>query len=568
MIIITGATGFLGSSFIPHLAKENPNEIVCLIPNSKTVRMAGREISESKIMQEFNKLGAKILNYPSYGSVDDYKEAFSAIDKITTVVYMAANNNQKDIYDNLYRDNVKVIELFMSSLGERLRDTRFIFTSSIMAKNCKDMLDNGINIEILKKIAPYGLSKLMAEQIIIEYSKKFGFKPVIFRLASIYGKDSATGFMKSIDKLARISRIIPIPRFPGRIGIISVDALALLLTRVTLSKKDYEDIYYYADDGLSLTVGDMISNYGKNNDFKTRQFKVPKFASKAISSLSLKCVKSGIAPALSLMALFEDNYMTHDTRIWNIEKIMPKEFKNMKPIEIESDAKQKGLRVAIIGANGMIGSRLIKPLLSKGFCVRCGIHKNNKIQHVGENIEFMQCNIQSENSIESFVHRQDVVIHAGGLIPTHKKNKKEEYYKINVEGTSKVVNACINSGVKKFIFFGTQAAFASAKGKYGKSKYEAEKIVECSKLNWTILKPGQVVYKEGFITKVSTKIMRNARFVPVPLGAPKNLELIDIDVLCNAVVKISHEQTDKFSNRIIYFGCSERVSIEQVLIQR
>ena len=571
-IIVTGATGFLGSVLMPKIAADvstrlSPLKVVCMVPNSETVRMAGGKISENSLLEQYTNIGISILKYPAHGKVDDYKTAFSDLSGIKTIVYMAANNNQNAKYEELYEDNVNVLKTFIESLENKLQNVRFIFTSSVMAKACKSMMDSGFSIEVLKKTNPYGLSKLMAEKIIIDHSKKFSFKPIILRLASLYGKTASTGFMVSVGSLAKISKTIPIPDFPGKIGILEVDDAALIISKLALSENVHEDIYC-VDNCHSKTMGEMIKAYGISNGFKTKQFNVPSSAATIVGSLLSAGVKLGIPQALKTTALFNDIFVASDTRIWNTEKITPKEFSEGSNVQLgdeKSPTKSNGLKIAVTGATGHIGQRLVKELLKKGFTVRCGVYKNNTISYTNKNMELMECNVKDASSVEYFVRNQDIIIHAAALTTNRGKNKKSEYYNINVDGTRNIVNECLKAGIKKFIFFSSQAAHESATGNYGKSKYLAEKLVEESKLNWTILKPGQVVSEQGLVPKLLSSIKNGAAFVPVPVDTPKNLELLDIKLLAEEVADIANGDMEKFDHKFIYLGCRERVDIEQII---
>src|ERR1700720_1172108 len=74
MILVTGATGFLGSCLIPHLAKKmDPSEIMCLVPNQKTVRMAGGRIPEDRLIEQYRAIGVRIRFYPARGTVQEYR---------------------------------------------------------------------------------------------------------------------------------------------------------------------------------------------------------------------------------------------------------------------------------------------------------------------------------------------------------------------------------------------------------------------------------------------------------------------------------------------------------------
>lgn len=563
MIIVTGATGFLGSVFIPQLAKKSASKVLCMVPDSETVRMAGKNISENNLMEQYTQLGVGILRYPAHGGIDDYKKAFSELGKISTVVYMAANNNQNANYSELYKDNVEVLRLFIESLGERLDGAQLIFTSSVMAKACNDMLGSGFSTESLQKTSPYGLSKLMAEKTIVEYSKRFNFKPLILRLASLYGKNASTGFMFSVGRLAGISKKIPIPYFSGKMGVLNADDLAMLLTNIVESKRNYEDEYYYVDDCHPAATGELIKHYGLKRGFETKQVTLPKYAVRTVSKAASIGAKFGFAAALKLLSLYKDIFVAHDTRIWNITGLRPEAFLGGTDEKSKTHVQENGVRVAITGATGLIGQKLVRGLSDKGFIVRCGVHSNGSMP-IGRNVDLMECDVSSAASVTSFVRGQDIVIHAAALTPARGKYTASEYNKVNVDGTSNVIDGCLKSGVKKLVFFSSEAAHSSAKGNYGKTKYAAEKKVIDSDLNWIVLKPGQVVGEKGYIPKLATKLKDGAPFLPVPENSPKNLELVGIKSLIDSVVKIVSDETRMYNRKVIYMGCTERVNVEQV----
>ncbi len=553
MIIVTGSTGFLGSLLIPKIVKKN--KVLCLIPDSGAIRMAGKGIPEEKLIENYEGLGVKTMNYPAHGNVNDYRKALTDIHSPLAVVYMAANNNQGATYEVLHKDNVEVLSSFMEALGNKLKGVNFIFTSSVMAKACSTMLDSGFSFNTLKKIAPYGLSKLMAEKKISEYSKKYGFKPVILRLGSLYGKTSSMGLMISVKGMANLAKKIPIPSTPGKLGIIEASDVASVIADIV--DKDLDDTIYYVDDKHPLSMGELVHNYGKNNGFKTKQFEVPKFLINIGSKLEVIGAKAGIAPALKILALLDDVYVDYDTRIWNITNINPERFEKGKTSIPKEQHHKNNIKVAITGATGMIGSRLVKRLWEKGFTVRCGIHDSRNISKIPEGIEYMRCDLADP---ASFVKGQDIVIHAAALTAS-RKYKKSEYQKININGTANLAKAC--EGVKRFVFFGSEAAHASAKGIYGRSKYLAEQQVKKQKINWTILKPGQVISREAFISKLATKIKKGAFVVPIPANTPKNLELIDIDSLVEHITDIIVDK--RFEHKVVYLGSKKRVNIEEVI---
>jgi len=80
----------------------------------------------------------------------------------------------------------------------------------------------------------------------------------------------------------------------------------------------------------------------------------------------------------------------------------------------------------------------------------------------------------------------DVFIHLSALVHKNEKNfKYDDYHDSNVKLTQKLINSCIHSNVKHFIFFSSMAVYGSRKvitkdsltgpdTMYGQSKLEAE----------------------------------------------------------------------------------------------
>ena len=98
----------------------------------------------------------------------------------------------------------------------------------------------------------------------------------------------------------------------------------------------------------------------------------------------------------------------------------------------------------------------------------------------------------------------DVFIHLSALVhKNEKKFKYEDYHDSNVKLTQKLMNSCIHSNVKHFIFFSSMAVYGSRKvitkdsltapnTKYGQSKLEAEKYllsVNIKNIKISIIRP-------------------------------------------------------------------------------
>jgi nucleoside-diphosphate-sugar epimerase len=168
------------------------------------------------------------------------------------------------------------------------------------------------------------------------------------------------------------------------------------------------------------------------------------------------------------------------------------------------------IKIAVTGANGFVGSRLVSKLRNNGYDVSCLVRTGANIDLLDseDKIEYIDYNNTEE--LSRITLDCDVIIHNAGI--TRAKNWMQ-YQQVNVGLTAnllKLVNK--NSKVKQFIFTSSQAASGPADDQsspkhesdkntpvtmYGKSKLMAERIIRknCRK-PFTIIRPVSV-YGEG-----------------------------------------------------------------------
>jgi len=164
-------------------------------------------------------------------------------------------------------------------------------------------------------------------------------------------------------------------------------------------------------------------------------------------------------------------------------------------------------RILVTGAAGLVGQELLKQLLEEGSKVKA-IYHNKPLLLSHEDLEKVQCDILDVTRLDEVMIGITQVYHCAAIVSF---DPKEKYHllKINVEGTSNVVNACINAGVKKLVHVSSVAALGKAtdtklisenenwtessrNSVYGKSKYLAELEVwrgQAEGLNTVIVNP-------------------------------------------------------------------------------
>ena len=144
--------------------------------------------------------------------------------------------------------------------------------------------------------------------------------------------------------------------------------------------------------------------------------------------------------------------------------------------------------IFITGATGLLGSHLIKELLKHNVNIQA-LYRT-EIPFSDSKIEWIKGDIFDTVLLEEVLNDVDEVYHCAAKVSFNPKNKKE-LFKTNIEGTANVVNACINTDVKKLLHVSSVAAMGrlregaiinesmqwSEEGNnsiYGESKYLAE----------------------------------------------------------------------------------------------
>ena len=151
--------------------------------------------------------------------------------------------------------------------------------------------------------------------------------------------------------------------------------------------------------------------------------------------------------------------------------------------------QNKNIRTLVTGAAGLVGNELVKQLLDKGFSVKA-IYNSTPLSLSHPDLEIVQCDILDVVRLEEVMQDITQVYHCAAIVSFDPKDKYR-LLKINVEGTTNVVNACINAGVKKLVYVSSVAALGrirngqtvteemnwtpeTSNSIYGKSKYLAE----------------------------------------------------------------------------------------------
>lgn len=112
------------------------------------------------------------------------------------------------------------------------------------------------------------------------------------------------------------------------------------------------------------------------------------------------------------------------------------------------------MKVLVTGATGFLGGKTIELILKEGHEAVALVRSTSNIEGLPKNIEVREADFFDEASLESAVQDIDAVIHFAAYFDFYPRDEKL-MFKVNVEGTKNLMNACIGTQVQRFIYCST-----------------------------------------------------------------------------------------------------------------
>ncbi|MBI2106964.1 NAD-dependent epimerase/dehydratase family protein [Candidatus Woesearchaeota archaeon] len=184
--------------------------------------------------------------------------------------------------------------------------------------------------------------------------------------------------------------------------------------------------------------------------------------------------------------------------------------------------------IAITGATGFLGRHLVEKLRNKN--IKCLVRKED---HGFKNVKTIKGDINDKKSLDNFTKGAEIIIHLAAVID-HKD--KEEYKKVNTEGTKNLIKACKKNKVKRIIFVSSMASTKTHLDDYGKSKSEAEKLLLNSGLDVTILRPSFIYGKDSNSMKKLLEFLHKFKVIPIVGDGEYKFRPVHVDDVVNSIV--------------------------------
>jgi len=214
----------------------------------------------------------------------------------------------------------------------------------------------------------------------------------------------------------------------------------------------------------------------------------------------------------------------------------------------------KSLKIVVTGASGFIAKNLRK-YLSEQNIELISISRNN-FKNFKNEIKIISENYEEKNILKK-IKNSDVLIHLVGI---GKQSVSSDYDMINTDLTKHVVNLSKKARIKKIIFLSGLGVSSNTALGYFISKYNAEKQIIDSGLDFTIFRPSYIVGKDDLLSKNLKNQIKSGEII-IPGSGTYSIQPIHV----SDVVKVIFESLSqlKFNNKIFDLVGPDFVTFEK-----
>lgn len=297
-VLITGITGFVGTSLVEHF---NKNATVSLLGSTRDI---------AKAEKSFHGKAVKFLSGLSATKFDQHK--VDTIIHLAGIAHDLSGKYKPDDYMEVnFHQTVKLYNEFCRSDVKK-----FVFVSSIKAvvDHSEEVIDEKTTPA---PISPYGKSKRKAEQYLLE-NQVAGKELFILQPCMIHGPGNK-GNLNLLYNFIKKGIPYPLGAFENKRSFLSIDNFNFIIDKI-LKGRIVPDVYILGDSETAST-NDLIELIGKQLGRKVVVLKLPVVIVRAIAEIG--SVLNVAFNKSSLQKLTESMIVSNKKLLKNLNETLP-----------------------------------------------------------------------------------------------------------------------------------------------------------------------------------------------------------------------------------------------------
>ena len=233
------------------------------------------------------------------------------------------------------------------------------------------------------------------------------------------------------------------------------------------------------------------------------------------------------------------------------------------------------LNTLVTGANGFLGSSLVRALLARGHVATCLVRPGSDVSGlIGLGYERLDGDVTDASSLARAVKGRDVVFHLAGL---RRAATREDFMRVNAAGTRNVCEAMVATGARpRLVLVSSLGASGPSTPQrprieedplqpaewYGESKAESERIAwsYADRLPVTVLRPPRIVGPGDHENLALFKLV--ARGLRLRLGGgPRPLTLVVVRDVADLLLLA---ERDEALGEAFFIGHPQPLTLEEL----
>lgn len=218
--------------------------------------------------------------------------------------------------------------------------------------------------------------------------------------------------------------------------------------------------------------------------------------------------------------------------------------------------------IFLTGGTGFVGRRLVARLSAERRCrLRVLRRSPDPSGAAADGVETVTGHLLEPASYEQVLRGCELIMHLGAVTG---KAAPADYFSANVDGTRRLVEAAVRSGVQRMVFISSIAAtFPRIDAyPYAQSKQRAEVVVRDSGLNYLTVRPTIVLGAESPIW-LRLRDLARLPIMPVIGDGTARVQPIDVDDVVAFLASLV--DVSPLPDRVVELGGPETVTFEELL---
>jgi NADH dehydrogenase len=200
------------------------------------------------------------------------------------------------------------------------------------------------------------------------------------------------------------------------------------------------------------------------------------------------------------------------------------------------------MKVFITGGSGFVGRAIIHQLLISGHSVRALIRQPAALFHFS-NVETVVGDTTQPETLEKQLSGCHAVIHLVGIIREF-PGRGITFDQLHIASTHNVLRAAAEQGINRYLQMSANGSREDGLTDYHRTKWEAEKLVRQSKLDWTIFRPSLIFGQHDQFVNMLAQLIRKLPLVPVMGDGQYQLQPVSIsDIAKSFAIALNKPET-------------------------